>query len=523
MKLIPPHIATLAKNVLTLLQGRGGMADTSPAGYRVAWGTAWSLVGTVTSRGFTLIGAILVARTMGKEDFGAYGLIQSTIGMFGVFAGLAMGSTMTKYLAEYRRKDPARAGRILVLATNTAFLAGGVAAAALLSSAPWLARSTLKAAELTPVLATGAVLLLVNTFNNVQIGSLSGFEAFRQIAVINVVQGMATPVLGVPLVYFLGVQGGIISLIAVATLGCVLCRAALVRECRKYGIHARLLDRTAFKEWPVLVHFSGPATITGLLVVPVTWFCATILVAQEHGQAQLGLFNAANQWRMVVLFVPQVLGMVMLPVFSEIYGHDDDRAGFTKTLALNLRCTWMIALPATAGVIAIHRPLAALFGAQFVGMAPIIMPLALTCFLFTINNVVGSALTGAGRMWTGALFNAAWAAALIAATWVLAPRFGGLGLAFAYLMAYLLHTLWQMIYVDTRLAPRCVRHQWDLILLTVATLIPAALSSLPLLRSYPIGVVTTAAALVPLGQMVRQWMAKVMSHRGEDGLRKVAE
>src|ERR1022692_3038167 len=47
-------------------------------------------------------------------------MIQSTVGMLGIFAGLGLGITATKYVAELRSHDPERAGRIIALGCGVA-------------------------------------------------------------------------------------------------------------------------------------------------------------------------------------------------------------------------------------------------------------------------------------------------------------------------------------------------------------------------------------------------------------------
>src|ERR1035438_1477658 len=81
---------------------------------RFTYGVIWSLAGAVVSRGFLLAASVVCARFLGKEGFGALGMIQSTAGMFGIFAGLGLGLTATKYVSEFRRQDPMRAGRIQI-------------------------------------------------------------------------------------------------------------------------------------------------------------------------------------------------------------------------------------------------------------------------------------------------------------------------------------------------------------------------------------------------------------------------
>ena len=110
---------------------------------RFARGAAWSLIGAVISQGLTLAACILTARILGRAGFGELGIVNTTVGMFGVFAGLGLGLTATKYVAEFRANDPARAGRILALSSAVAVVAGGVISVVLFLLAPFLATRTL--------------------------------------------------------------------------------------------------------------------------------------------------------------------------------------------------------------------------------------------------------------------------------------------------------------------------------------------------------------------------------------------
>jgi O-antigen/teichoic acid export membrane protein len=87
--------------------------EASDIGIRLARGVFWSMAGAMISRGLMLVATVAVARLLGKTGYGELGMIQSTVGMFGVFAGFGLGLTATKHVAELRQSDPIRAGRIL--------------------------------------------------------------------------------------------------------------------------------------------------------------------------------------------------------------------------------------------------------------------------------------------------------------------------------------------------------------------------------------------------------------------------
>jgi len=471
--------------------------QSSPLLYRLAKGTFWLLIGTIASRVFSLVSTIVIARILGKEDFGAYGMVQSTLGMFGLFAGFAMGSTMTKYLAEFRTKNPQRAGRILSLTKTLAVLSSGLISVILIFVSPWLAESTLKRPDLSPILITGTVFLFVSTLNNVQVGALAGFEAFKETARINFFQGIATPLVAIPLVYLYGLQGAIVALIIISILGYILCSITLKKECLRYGISYHHFDPAALKEWEILLKFSFPATMSGLLVIPVTWITNTILINQQNGYAELGLFNAANQWSQFIIFIPQILASVMLPIFSETHGRED-KMDFLNAFEMNFRFTWTVALPITIVVITFRDNLSALFGSQYSGTASIITLLMITAFFNIINNVVGTALAGAGRMWAGAIFNFAWAIVLVIATMLLVPIYGGFGLAMAYLLAYFLHTIWQMVYTGMKLVTPSILANYTLVIITIVTLFSVCFLEYLNIKSVLFNVIIIIIASFPL-------------------------
>jgi hypothetical protein len=65
-----------------------------------------------------LVAMILVARVLRQVSFGELGLIESTLGMARLMAGLGLGETATRFVAKYATSDPLRAGRVIPLITS---------------------------------------------------------------------------------------------------------------------------------------------------------------------------------------------------------------------------------------------------------------------------------------------------------------------------------------------------------------------------------------------------------------------
>lgn len=448
----------------------------SPVAYRLARGAFWSLVGGAISRIFAVLSSIIIARLLGREGYGEMGMVQSTIGMLAVLGGFGLGTTATKYIAQFRCTDIEKVGKIVNLSITLSAIGGGLMMMACVILSPVLTKGTLNRPDLAPLLSAASLLLFVSILNEVQFAVLAGFEAFRKIARINILQGISAPFLTVPCVMLYGIPGAIAALTISAALGLIMCCVALASECNKHHILCRY-DASVWGEWQILWKFALPAMISALMVAPATWIANTILVNQQGGYGELGLFNAANQWRIIVMFIPGLLTAAMLPVLSETHGRTD-LSDFRQTVALNLRVTWVIALPLTVVAVLLGKPMAALFGKQFSGASAIIMVLMIATFFNVVNGTVGSALAGSGRMWTGTVMNMGWAASLLMSAFLLVPSHGGLGLALAYLFAYVVHTIWVMVYVETKLAPSSIVSQWKLMLLSALLLGVLAVNAL---------------------------------------------
>ncbi len=416
--------------------------EASPLGYRLAKGAFWSLAGTVISRGLGLCASILVARMLGKTGYGELGMIQSTVGMLGTFAGFSLGLTATKHIAEFKIKDPARAGRIIGLSSLVSWVTGGVMGLILLTLAPWLAVHTLAAPHLGGLLRVGAALLLLGAINGAQTGALAGFESFRSIARINLIAGFASFPLMVGGAWLAKVEGALFGLVVSQAFSCLLNFYGLRAEALRSGVTLAYVGSK--KESGILWRFSLPAVASGLFVGPVYWVCNTMLVNFPGGYAQMGVFNAANQWFGALLLLPSILGQAALPVLSECLGQRDHTKS-RKVLGFYLKLNVAVMSPIVLIGCLASPWIMASYGPDFRDAWPTLVVVLLTAGVVATQDPVGQIIAASGRMWLGTLMNAGWATGFIALTWGLV-HWGALGLAGARLGAYVLHAAWTLAF-----------------------------------------------------------------------------
>jgi O-antigen/teichoic acid export membrane protein len=400
------------------------------------------------AQGSSLVASVITARLLGREEFGKYGMIQSTVGMIGIFAGLGLGYTATKYVAVFRTRDPERAGRIIALGCSVAILSGGLLALGLFLYAPMLAAKTLNAAELTTELRIASVLLFFNALNGAQIGALAGFEAFGAIALINIVRGLIALPTTVVAVLLWGLPGSVWALVVTAVVTCILSQLTLHRKCTALGIYPTV--SSGWKEGRVLWTFTAPAFLSGALSGPAIWAANALLVNQPGGYAEMGVFSAANQWRTAIGFVPGVLAQCALPILANLHGQRD-ASGYGKALRWNLILT-AVAATAIAVPVALAAPqIMRMYGRGFEQGWFVLALSAATAVISCANGVVGTAILSSGSAWVGFAFNGMWAAVLLAGCYRFIPTSLSVGFAASLLAAYIAHTAWQSLYLRHRL------------------------------------------------------------------------
>jgi O-antigen/teichoic acid export membrane protein len=410
--------------------------EFAPAGSlraRFAAGAFWSVLGAVISRGFLLAASVVCAWFLGKREFGALGMIQSTAGMFGVFAGLGLGITATKYVSEFRQQDPLRTGRIVALSASAAFISGSVITVLVILLAPYLAQHILAAPQLAVPLAIASGLIFFGAINGAQTGALAGFEAFETIARVNIHAGLASFPIIVLGVWRGGLQGAVWGSVFAVAVNWSLNNRALRRECTKAGISYQFSGCRG--ELMVLHRFSLPAFLASMLVVSAIWACNVLLVRQPQGYAELGLYAAADKWRVMIVFVPTYVFAMVVPMLSNLHG-EGDKAGFRKVLRANLQLNGSLALFAAAAVAVFASPMMAVYGKSFRGGQVVLIVLAFSGIAEVLNGILGQPLIAAHQMWWRFGFNSMFVALLLGSAWVLIPKRGAVGLALAYAVAY---------------------------------------------------------------------------------------
>jgi O-antigen/teichoic acid export membrane protein len=441
--------------------------EASPVGYRLAKGAFWSLAGTLISRGLGLVSTVVVGRMLNAHGFGELGMIQSTVGLFGTVGGLGLGMSSTKYVAEFRRTDPARAGRIIALASATAWISSGLFAGILFSAAPLVAKNALAAPHLAGLLRIGSLLLLFGGVNGAQAGSLCGFEAFKTISTVNLIAGVLTFPLMIIGAWLAGVQGAAWAIVASTGANCILNWRALRQEAKQNGINLEYIGCT--REWPILVRFNLPGVLNSVMLSFSAWACGAILVNQIDGYSGMGVFNAVKR----IQQLPEILlGMLMspfLPVLSEAFGRKD-MATYRKTLMTAFLVAVLFMVPFS--LLLLCAPWLALlpYGKTYRGGESVVRWVMAGSVAYGLLWPLGTVIISLGRMWMAFWLIVVYTLMFLALGWVLVPRYGAAGYAGASTIAYVLSNIPCVFFLYSELGSVMTEFKWGMMVALAAVL-----------------------------------------------------
>lgn len=407
----------------------------SDLGKKISAGIFWTFFSTIVFRGLIFFTSIFIARLLRREGFGELGIIRSTIDMFVSFAGFGLGLTTTRFVAQYKLSDKVKAGRIIHLSSALSWIFGGLIGGLLFFFADYLAVHSLNAPYLAADLKLGAFALLFYSVNGAQNGTLSGFEAFKNIARMNMISGVINFFASIALVYYMGVKGAVIGLGLNALIITILGAIEVRKVARKFSININ--EPGSWSEYKVLTGFSLPAVLSNSLVLPVTWMCNAMLVKQPGGFRDLGVYNAGLSILLLVNVVNSMLGQVLLPYAVQNFSTKNK-----KFEALNNVMPWAIGIFISMPFMFIPEIGEMLFGKEFAGQA-----LKSSIVIIMISTIIISHRQGIARnfaagsyMWWGVLGNAFWGVAALITMYFLKDT-GAEGRSAAFCVAYVLNTL----------------------------------------------------------------------------------
>ena len=352
----------------------------------------WALFGNAAGKGLALIAGIAIARFLGSDEYGEYGLIKGTLLSIAIFSSFGLGYTATKYIAECRQTNIQKAREIhrinfIITLCSSALIAILVSLFAQ-PIAIWL-----KDDSLAEILRWASIAVIFNAIITTQNGELSGFRAYKTVARNNIISGFLTFFFVAPAAYFGGLRWAIIAL--VITLFC---------NCLINAYSLRILLNTSNKNKPLVISskfvkeilsFSFPIALQESLYSIASWLGMAIIIRLAD-YSELGVYSAANQWMAVMLFIPGALRNVALSHLAE----NSNNSETSKRIGNQLLLVNFVSTCIPFIIIAIFSKLiASAYGPSFVKLPLVLNVCIFTAVISSMTNVLTQDLIAHNQNW----------------------------------------------------------------------------------------------------------------------------
>ena len=407
---------------------RGWLPD-SEFRNRLVRGVSWSFLATLFAQGSVFALSLILSHIFGRDEFGRYAMIQSTVLMMVAVSQLATGYTATKYVAEYRVQDTARVGRLLGLCRNISACMGLLGAGVLFFAAGPIASTMLHGPDLETPVRIASIAVGFGVLNGFHMGALAGFEAYNTLARISWFNAFVSLVLCSAGALLGRVNGVAVALALTGAVQLLAYRRALTLVMGTHGV--RIGAGEIWRENKVLLRFMLPAALSGLSSMPTLWLCNALL-SRSAGFAAVALYAVANNFRLLVLVLPTLFNNTSNALLNNRRGARDlDR--YVSLFKTNLAAVALIAFGVAVVLGATGRPLLGLFGSGFGDGFYVLLVLLIAGVIEAVNTAAYLAIQSQERLWFSFcavviprdLLILLLSAALI-------PRYGALGLAASY-------------------------------------------------------------------------------------------
>lgn len=351
----------------------------------------WALSGNIIGKGLALLASIIIARLLGNESYGMYGLIRTTLLNIAVFTTFGLGYTATKYISEYLINSFDKVYYLIKSIMHITLIMAFLCSLITFIFSKQIA-SLLNVEELYLSIRFLAVIIIFNSITTTQTGVLAGFKKFKIIAQINFSNGVITFILSVGFTLLWGLTGALFALLLSQMVITVQFYFQVNKIKKELGVVKPKIKHSYKRE---LMVFSLPIAMQEFVYSVYSWLVPFFLVKFSNF-GEVGLYNAAAQWSSVIGFLPGTLRNVIL-------SHVSSKAGKVKQQELILKRMLFINFTSTFVPSLILMSFSWLvvkgYGSTFVGLEAVLCFAVFTTVFSTMSNVIKQYLLAIEKAW----------------------------------------------------------------------------------------------------------------------------
>lgn len=348
----------------------------------------WAVFGNGIGNFLLLLAGIIIARILGKDVYGEYGLVKTTMFHIAAFATLGLGFTSTRFVAKYRDNDRGLL-KSTIWASSVITLVTSLILCIILFVFSMPLADYLEEPKLCLPFRFLGVIIVLKALCTTSSAILAGNKSFKIVGINTMLSGISMLVMSSLFTYLWGLKG---SLTALALSQVVL--FVLNYYSINVNILKPLLSITASNNYVTILKFTFPVALQELSYTFSQW--GIMLILTKYGSlGEVGLYTAAAQWYAIILFVPSLLSNVVLSYLSGSTSEKEQSKTLKRMLLVNLMTT----LIPFVIVYVLSDFIVGFYGETFKGMKAVINILVFSTIFDCMCRVFQSNLISEGKNW----------------------------------------------------------------------------------------------------------------------------
>jgi|TARA_B100000315_G_C14562681_1_gene581312 O-antigen/teichoic acid export membrane protein len=313
------------------------------------------MIGQISSTIITALAMILIARFLGATNYGQFTIAMIPINIAGIFLDLGVNSALIKYIAQYRSEGRTNEAVIFLKAGLTIdVLVGFFLTILVFLLSGFLATQVFHQPEIRVLIQVSSLNLVAMSLLNTAKSIFIGYERMKLVSLLVIIQSIVKSIFAPLLVFFgfgaIGAAAGHTTSILVAGLvGIGIILFTYVKQKKEVEKTTYIMEASK-----TLLSYGVPLFLS-ILLNGVILQIYNFLMALNVTPSDVGNYQAATNFPMIIAFFTIPISTVLFPLFSKIPKNDNGQ--LEKVYKNAVKYSALITVPITSVLILLSDPI----------------------------------------------------------------------------------------------------------------------------------------------------------------------
>jgi stage V sporulation protein B len=403
-------------------------ADMAKVSARGSFHLLWGLV---ISTAISSIATIFVARLLGSDQYGLYGIALISPNLIGVFRDWGIDSAMVKYTAQYRSENRASEIRSIIVSGMIFEIGLGVALSAIsLAASGYLATNVFQRPEITPLIQIASFSILAGGLINAATAVFTGIERMELKSLTLILQSVIkTAVMIVLVILGFGTYGAILGFtFAIVIAGLVSVALVWTQYMNLSKLNNVKLEIQVYIK--TMLSYGAPLSVSTIInSFQGQYYSFLLPIFYVTDNTAIGNYGIASTFVVLITFFATPITTVLFPAFSKL-NPKKEKQTLQNVFQYSVKYASLLVVPVAALVMCIAEPaISTLFGETY-STAPLFLALLALTYVYTAfgSLSIGNFFRSQGRTALVLCLTLISAAIGLPLGYILIMQFGVLGL-----------------------------------------------------------------------------------------------